>query len=108
MSYNLMAEGDLDLFEFAQAASQFEPLELFPIPATDPHPVEHEGNRIKLEPDAIGVAIPRARVGTDAAGALRRFVELMWVKDVNVIDLYCGKRISTPQDLAEVEERIGG
>jgi hypothetical protein len=106
MSYNLMAEGDLDLFELGNAASQYEPLELFPIAAAESW-VKPGAHSVELARDALGIAIPTSRCGPEAAAALRTLVERMWAKDVVVFDLYTGDRIATPEELAEVEARIG-
>jgi len=106
MSYNLMAEGDLDLFELGQTAARYEPLELFPIPVDSPWPKPGADHRVELKPDGLGIAVPSSRFGPDAVAALRALVELMWSKSAAVFDLYTGERITTPEELAEVEERI--
>ena len=108
MSYNLMAEGDLDLFELSQAASEYAPLELFPIPGAEPWAKANENHRVELEADALGIAIPSNRSGPEAAAALRTLVELMWAKGAAVFDLLTGTQISTPEELAEIEEHIAG
>jgi hypothetical protein len=91
MSYNLIAEGDLDLFELGSAAAELAPLELFPI-----------------DREALGIAIPSSRAGAAAATALRALVERLWSQDAAVFDLYSGEPIATPAALAEVLQRIGG
>lgn len=107
MSYNLLAEGHLDLFELSQCASHYEPLELFPVPASAAITTEaSEPARMTL--DALGIAIPLSRAGAEAGAALRALVEFMWTQDANVFDLYTGEQISTPSELAGVLERISG
>jgi hypothetical protein len=108
MSYNLMAEGDLDLFELAQTASRYEPLELFPIPADEPRPGLGSEQRVKLTPDALGIAVVSSRSGPPAVAALRALIGLMWSKQASVFDLYTGTRIATEEDLSELAERVGG
>jgi len=100
MSYNLMAEGDLDHVELARLASRFEPLETFPIPA------EPDGGAVA--PDGLGIAIPSREAGPEAADALEALVELLWSRDARVYDLYTGEPVATREDLDEVLERIGG
>ncbi len=108
MSYNLMAEGDLDLFELAQMTSRYEPLELFPIPAEVSGSAFGPNHRVKLAPDALGIAVVSSRSGPPAVAALRALVELMWSKQASVFDLYTGEKITTADDLAELAERVGG
>jgi hypothetical protein len=108
MSYNLMAEGDLDFFELSRLSAQYRPLELFPVPAANPWPKPEGNHQAKLEPDALGIAIPSSCAGAEAAAALRSLVEFMWSRGVKVFDLYSGEQISTPQELGEVAERIAG
>jgi len=96
MSYNLMAEGDLDLFELSQLAARYEPLELFPIPAE------------ASSPDAIGIALPSSLVGPPALAALRAVIELLWSKEAAVFDLMTGERIATPDDADALATRITG
>lgn len=107
MSYNLMAEGDVDLFELSQLAQRYEPLELFPIPADDlalPGP-----DRPNLfAPDALGIAVASSRSGPPALAALRELVELLWSKQARVYDLYSGDMIATADDLTQLLSRVGG
>ena len=91
MSYNLIAEGDLDLFELGLAAAELAPLELFPI-----------------DRDALGIAIPSSRTGAPAAAALRALIERLWGQDAAVFDLYSGEPVATPAALAAVLANIGG
>lgn len=107
MSYNLMAEGDLDLFELGSAASRYQPLELFPILADEVAAKPDAQNRIMLQRDALGIAVPTSRCGPEAVAALRALVKLLWSKDAAVFDLYSGRRISTPEDLEESAAQIG-
>jgi hypothetical protein len=111
MSYDLMVEGDLDLFELAQMASRYEPLELFPIPAEGSWPGlqrDHPGQGVKLAPDALGVAVVSGRSGPPAIAALRALVEYMWSKQASVFDLYTGTQITTAEDLGKLAERASG
>ncbi|WP_394834966.1 hypothetical protein LVJ94_51550 [Pendulispora rubella] len=106
MSYNLMAEGDLDLFELAEAATQYNPLELFPIPAGASSSEVGANHRVKFELDGLGIAIPSSRIGPEAVAALHALVKLMWSKDASVFDLQTGKPIATLKELAQVEEYL--
>jgi hypothetical protein len=108
MSYNLMAEGDLDLFELSHGAAQFEPLELFPIPAERSTTSDLDPHRTALAPDALGIAIPSSRSGPEAVAALKALVEFMWAKQARVFDLYSGQEIATPADVDELSARILG
>jgi hypothetical protein len=105
MSYNLMAEGDLDLFELAQLSERFLPLELFPIPAEISGPAA-SGGVAKLPPDALGVAIPSSHVGPEAFAALRDLVPFLWQRGAEIHDLFTGTRVETPTDLEELLGRL--
>lgn len=96
MSYNLLAEGDLDLFELSQLAAAHAPLELFPIPA--------EGG----SPDALGIALSSGDANDVTVGTLTRLIELLWSKDATVWDLMAGVRVAAPLDLSALERRILG
>jgi len=100
MSYNLMAEGDLDLFDLAEKTFDFAPLEVFPIPG--------EGSGAARVPDALGIAVATSRRGPDAVDALHALIELMWSKGASVYDLYTGTRIANETDIAAMATRVGG
>lgn len=108
MSYNLLAEGDLDLFEWSHLAALFEPLELFPIPAEDAGPPAAAAGVTSLAPDAIGIAVPSRGVGPDAVANLGALVQLLWERDARVFDLHVGRQIATRDELDDLLLRVGG
>ena len=99
MSYNLIAEGDLDLFDLAEKTFAFEPLEVFPIPG--------EGRGAARVPDALGIAVVTGRSVPAALDALHALIELMWSKGALVHDLCTGARIASEADIVAMAKRIG-
>jgi hypothetical protein len=95
MSFNLMAEGVLDYEEIATHVASFEPLELFPVPAT------HAG-----EVSALGIACPSSRCGDEAARALERIVRFMWARNARVYELFDGRIIDGEAVLEDVKQMI--
>jgi hypothetical protein len=96
MSYNLLAEGDLDLFDWSRIALQQQRIEVFPIPSQN------------QAPDAIGIAIPSSRADEAALDELRVVVEQLWVQGATVHDLMEGVAVATSDDLAAVGSRLLG
>lgn len=97
MSYNLMVEGDLDLFELSTISLHYLSLELFPIPADDLSP-----------DDALGIAIPSSRATPDTVDELCDLIARLLAKQLAVHDLIAGVVIASDAALPELRARILG
>lgn len=95
MSYNLYAEGDLDLFALSHLARRFERIEVFPIAG--------DGKR-----DALGVALPSSRADEAAIAELRELLVTLHATEARVFDLFTGEQIATAADVAALRQRILG
>jgi hypothetical protein len=95
MSYNLYAEGDLDLFALSGVAQQLEHIELFPI--------ADDGGM-----DGVGIALASSQVSDAAFGELDHVISMLLASDAAVFDLMTGERIADSGDLPELHARIGG
>jgi hypothetical protein len=92
MAYNLIAEGDLDLFELSRLVQHFAPVEMFPIPGPGG--------------DALGIDLPSQHADDTAARRLSELIQLLWTKQAVVHDLMAGQQIASEVDLVELEGRI--
>lgn len=108
MSFNLLAEGDLDLFELGRGAQRYAPLELFPVPADSPGPGLAAGDPLQVEPDALGIAIRSRDCGPEAVAALQALVRALWNEGARVYNLHSGEEVATPQALEEIARQVGG
>jgi hypothetical protein len=98
MSYNLVAEGELDAFDLTQMIEHFVPAELFPIPHGDPAMNLVVG---------LGIALPLSQRGAGAQEGLERLVNHLWSVEAKVFDLCSGGELRTDEELAEVVARVG-
>lgn len=94
MSYNLIAEGTLDLVALAHLSTRFEMIEVFPLPLTDAD-------------EAIGIAIPRTRANDQAVIELERLLDAIG-DGARVYDLHSGDEIAGEADRDALAERIVG
>ena len=95
MSYNLYAEGELDLFDLSRVAQQLQCLEVFPIAG--------DGG-----PDAIGIALPSKRANDDARAELQSLIGTLVLAGATVFDLMNGTQITSAEDIEVLERRIFG
>ena len=91
MSYNLLVEGDLDLFALSRSPPDLRAIEMFPIDAT-----------------SLGIALPSSRVNDDARIEITNVVREMLSIEATVYDLFTGQPIKTAEDLDALLERIFG
>ncbi len=94
MSYHLLAEGDLDLFEMSRLVPAYRPLELFPVPGK--------------AGDGLGIALASNDATDATVRLLSQLIQLLWSKQVAVWDLMSGQRIANATDLVDLEDRILG
>jgi hypothetical protein len=88
MSYNLMVEGDLDLFDLSRLVSDYPSLEIFPIPADELSPT-----------DAVGIAIASSRVNEATLDEVCALITQLQAKQLTVHDLMADLPVTSLSDL---------
>jgi hypothetical protein len=93
MSFNLIAEGNVDLVAMSQMSGGYEAIEVFPI----------TGDGL---PDALGIALPLSRANESAIEELDELIRRLWANNSRVFDLYTGRAIENDSDLDDLRDLI--